>query len=325
MRQVPKVQIYRGELEFISECVIQYPDTETGGDFFGFWSREGDAIVQYILGPGERTSRTGTSFFQDIDYLRECGAILHESFGLEHIGAWHSHHQMGLSEPSSGDVRTMRNALGNENVPRFLISICNIENAGISLGSFLFSRDNSADYIRCNTVVLPGDSPIRHSLRTQASDTKRLRESAQKAQPGSSRNSISFRLPDQQPSEAKNTEPEKPQFSNHSIWARRDGQQYLKTIYDKLKSIEDVADLEIKQLGDGRPAISFNGFGTVCEIRFPQDFPNSVPEVLVKHIGETGWFRSRKRTPQVQMIQKLMSSLRMLSNGDNRKIIIRVE
>jgi hypothetical protein len=155
---------------------------------------------------------------------------------------------------------------------------------------------------------------------------KRLRESTQKAQPGSSHISMTFRPPNLEATDfPKNTQPEKPRFSNDSIWGSRDGQQYLKGIYDTLRSSQDVANLEIKQLGDGRPAISFNSFGTVCEIRFPQDFPNSVPEVLVKNIDETGWFRNRKRSPQVRTIQKLMNSLRMLSNGDNRKIIIRVE
>src|SRR2546430_2275655 len=125
---------------------MRYPDAETGGDFFGLWSKQSDSIVQYVIGPGEQTSRKGASFFPDISYLKECGTILHNSFGLEHIGAWHSHHQMGLTNPSAGDVRTMRNALNSENVKRFLISICNIERGAVSVGSFLFASDNPQAY-----------------------------------------------------------------------------------------------------------------------------------------------------------------------------------
>src|SRR5882724_11160421 len=146
MNSRPHVQIYQGELQFISECVLQYPDLETGGDFFGFWSKDGNPVIQYVIGPGDQTTRTGASFFQDIEYLRTCGEALNRLFGLEHIGAWHSHHQLGLLQPSAGDVRTMTNAL-NQQTSRFLISICNIEDSSsVSVGCFLFNRDSGADF-----------------------------------------------------------------------------------------------------------------------------------------------------------------------------------
>jgi hypothetical protein len=75
MNRLPEAQIYHGELEFISECVMHYPNVETGGDFFGFWSKEGNPRIQYVIGPGDGTSRTGASFYQDIMSAVACGYV----------------------------------------------------------------------------------------------------------------------------------------------------------------------------------------------------------------------------------------------------------
>src|SRR4051812_13795577 len=102
-----KAVIYESELEFIANCVMDYPDIETGGDLFGFWTHSGYPSIQYIIGPGPKSNRTSTAFYQDKDYLIEMGRLLREKFGLQHIGEWHSHHQMNLNHPSSGDKRTI--------------------------------------------------------------------------------------------------------------------------------------------------------------------------------------------------------------------------
>ena len=88
-----KAIIYQSELDLISRFVMDYPDIETGGDLFGFWTKEGNPVVQYVIGPGKNTTRTAHSFYQDIDYLKKCGNFLNSRFGLEHIGGWHSHHK----------------------------------------------------------------------------------------------------------------------------------------------------------------------------------------------------------------------------------------
>jgi hypothetical protein len=64
---ISEARIYHSELEFVSECVMFFPTVETGGDFFGLWSREGAPIVQYVTGPGDETKRTETSFYQDMN------------------------------------------------------------------------------------------------------------------------------------------------------------------------------------------------------------------------------------------------------------------
>ena len=43
----------------------------------------------------------------ELDYLEMVGGILVHEFGLQHIGEWHSHHQLGLAHPSGHDARTI--------------------------------------------------------------------------------------------------------------------------------------------------------------------------------------------------------------------------
>lgn len=46
----PKVIIYKSELDFISRCILDYPNIETGGELLGFWSNQGVPIVLYVIG-----------------------------------------------------------------------------------------------------------------------------------------------------------------------------------------------------------------------------------------------------------------------------------
>ena len=59
-----KVCINEGERYQIEEWVLKYQNIETGGDLFGLWLDNQTAVVQFVLGPGEKSYRTATSFFQ---------------------------------------------------------------------------------------------------------------------------------------------------------------------------------------------------------------------------------------------------------------------
>ncbi|HEX3716483.1 MAG TPA: hypothetical protein VH595_00825 [Verrucomicrobiae bacterium] len=334
MYRFPQAQIYRSELDFLTECALYYQNTETGGDFFGFWSRDGNPVIQYVLGPGERTTRTSTSFFQDIEYLKTSGSLLNRQYGLEHIGAWHSHHTLGLLKPSSGDVQTMRNALRSDNLTRFLISICNIESStSVSIGSFLFTKDCPEDYVACGVSIVSGSSPIRDSLRRSPSGAPFICETNQKILLNnrflSQESSVSFRLRDLETNDPlhRRDKPDKPHFSSASIWSRREGQQLLKRIYDKLRDAHDLAPVEIKQLSDERPAISFSYYGLSCEIVFPLDFPVSLPDVIVSsqrnqpHSTSLRPFRKQRLDDSSETIQKIINSLNLIEDG--RKITLR--
>ena len=121
-----KVSMYEAELNYLKWLVVQKPEIETGGDLFGLWQNEHTAIVQLILGPGRDCSRTTTSFHQDVNYLGDVGEYLTSSQGLCNIGEWHSHHRIGLTEPSGGDQKTVWRNMPEVAGGRFLLFIAHI-------------------------------------------------------------------------------------------------------------------------------------------------------------------------------------------------------
>ena len=148
---------------------------ETGGDLFGFWTHSGFPIVQYVIGPGPHARRTASSFYQDREYLVECGDKLRTSHGLQHIGEWHSHHTLPMDHPSQGDKMTVERALESYSLDRFLLLICNLrgdqpvrsksEISYVQVNGFLFSQSDQLR--RCKWVLLPNQSPLRSSREKQ--------------------------------------------------------------------------------------------------------------------------------------------------------------
>lgn len=156
-----KVLIYESELNFISKSILDYPNIETGGDLFGFWTYSGFPVIQYVIGPGERAKRRVDFFNQDEEYLKSVGKELRDNFGLQHIGEWHSHHKLGLDKPSRHDANTVIKALDTYQLDRFLLVIGTIKDASSTINGFLFTKEKRLDYDSSPWVVLPGESPIR--------------------------------------------------------------------------------------------------------------------------------------------------------------------
>ena len=55
-RPSQKAIIYQSELDFISRCILDYPDIETGGQIFGYWTSTGVPVVMEVIGPEEMRS-----------------------------------------------------------------------------------------------------------------------------------------------------------------------------------------------------------------------------------------------------------------------------
>ena len=145
-----QVVIPNGELAQIQQWVREYPNLETGGDLFGLWSNDNTAVVQLVLGPGKNSRRTLVSYHQDTVYFAKAGSILTENYGLCHIGEWHSHHTLGLAQPSDGDQHTVWSNMPNSGFKRFVVFIANLDKEiksrkskvarsfPVGLGCFLF-------------------------------------------------------------------------------------------------------------------------------------------------------------------------------------------
>lgn len=147
-----KVFMFEEDIERIEKYILAYPHLETGGDLFGLWTTNGDAVIHIALGPGQNCKRTGASFYQDIPYLQRNGNLLTQDYLLCHIGEWHSHHQLRLFQPSQGDSTTVI-----RNYPRgtqgFLLIIGNIEsNGSVRLSPYLYTERSTYSFDKAGTV-----------------------------------------------------------------------------------------------------------------------------------------------------------------------------
>ncbi|XP_020617616.1 uncharacterized protein LOC110055566 [Orbicella faveolata] len=148
-----KVFMFREDYQMMENLVLQYPHLETGGNLFGLWTSNGDAVLHVVLGPGRNCTRTGASFYQDIPYLKRNGELLTQDYMLCHIGEWHSHHQLRLFEPSRGDSSTVI-----RNYPRgtcgFLLIIANILSPReVKLSPYLYTEKSTYGYDEMGKIV----------------------------------------------------------------------------------------------------------------------------------------------------------------------------
>ena len=150
------VFMFKEDYQMMEKLVLEYPNLETGGDLFGLWTSDGDAVLHAVLGPGRNCKRTGASFYQDVPYLKRNGELLTQDYMLCHIGEWHSHHQLRLFRPSHGDSSTVI-----RNYPRgargFLLIIANIVHSSeVKLLPYLYTEKSTHDSVKVgNIVVLP--------------------------------------------------------------------------------------------------------------------------------------------------------------------------
>jgi len=160
---------YQSEIEYIKRCIFEYPDIETGGQLFGYWTSFGSPVVLYVIGPGKNANHQTTFFQQDLDYLMEVGNHLVKNMKLQHIGEWHSHHRLGLAHPSGHDADTIINNQKKHHLPWFLLCIGNCNDREATVNPFIFNEGNSF-YNNAQWQVVAIDSPFRDVIDKQLSD-----------------------------------------------------------------------------------------------------------------------------------------------------------
>jgi len=149
-----KVFMFEEDHRMMTDLVLKYPHLETGGDLFGLWTTEGNAVLHIVLGPGQNCKRTGASFYQDIPYLKQNGELVTEDYMLCHIGEWHSHHQLHLFQPSGGDSSTViRNYPSG--VCGFLLIIANIVSSRqVEFSPYLYTKTSTYNFDQKGKIVL---------------------------------------------------------------------------------------------------------------------------------------------------------------------------
>ena len=149
-----RVYMFKEDQEMMTKLVLRYPNVETGGDLFGLWTSEGDAVLHIVLGPGKDCKRTDVSFNQDVPYLQRNGELLTEKYMLGHIGEWHSHHQLHLFKPSHGDSSTVIRHFPSGAKFGFLLIIANIVAPNeVMLSPYLYTQESWRTYSKTGQIV----------------------------------------------------------------------------------------------------------------------------------------------------------------------------
>lgn len=162
--------IYQSELDYISRCILDYPQIETGGQLFGFYTGKRTPVVCYVLGPGPNANHQVTFFNQDIPYLQENGTILAKEFALQHIGEWHSHHCLRLDHPSRHDSDTMITSIRNLSLGDMLLGIGVCDAEGATVNGFLYSEQSDGP-TEVDWVIKACESPYRRLVEKRLQET----------------------------------------------------------------------------------------------------------------------------------------------------------
>ena len=158
-----EVLVYQSELDYLSRCILDYPNIETGGQLFGFHTAKGTPVVCYVIGPGTHANHQTTFFNQDLNYLETIGDVLTREYGLQHIGEWHSHHQLGLCRPSGYDAQTMHHSIDGLHLEQFLLCIGTTDGKAACINAFHFYENNQSYYpAKWNIKAEP--SPYRKTI-----------------------------------------------------------------------------------------------------------------------------------------------------------------
>lgn len=263
--------IYRGELDYVSRCILDYPDIETGGQLFGYWTASGDPVVVYAIGPGPRANHQVAFFNQDRNYLVQVGGELVERYGLQHIGEWHSHHRLGLAHPSGHDADTMVRSIAHGHLHRFLLCIGNCDERSSTLAAFNFTEDTRYDYVSASWYVREGESPLRATIDRELSHllvhprTTQARHGTLKTAQIATQSAV---------------------YAPHYWLKDHKNNAQLKAIIDNISRQIDVRECLPQLDDDGHVHLLVDRVMQREHIYFPQGFPQLPPTIATVPAGE---------------------------------------
>jgi hypothetical protein len=157
--------IWESELRAIAAEAAAWT-VETGGDLFGRWPDHPTVFLATKAGPNAQ--RDNAHFRLDVDYLRQLSEPLAADWALRYFGDWHSHHRLGLSEPSSGDRRRIRQ-LGKRNAfPGMVEIIVTTEGSRqtptVRIHPWFYDLATEEEPVAMSVAVHAGCSPVRQAL-----------------------------------------------------------------------------------------------------------------------------------------------------------------
>lgn len=261
--------IFKSEFDYISRCILDYKDIETGGQLFGYWTAENIPVVLYAIGPGPKANHQTAFFNQDIEYLKKVGKPLIETFGLQHIGEWHSHHKLGLAQPSSHDAYTMSSTINEKHLRHFLLCIGNCTDYDSTLNAFNFV-ENCDNYVKAYWCIKNMDSPFRKVV-DEALHPFLLHPKSEKASHGHI-NSIEIA--------SKEVEPE----YKESYWfSNKENRKAVKKIIDYIGQLPNPGKCSIQLDDNSFVTMTISCHDHVDQVFFPDGFPQLSPKITRIH------------------------------------------
>lgn len=164
-----QVYIYESEFKLIIAEAQQYPNKETGGSLFGSYTHGGMFVIWLALGPGQKASGSGGEFQQDPSFITQCQQYLMDKYALQYIGGWHSHHRLGLKEPSRGDVDAIQQYTGrHQRYAALEIIVTHDSHNNLDFQTvpraYFFPDAQQGKYVEAKIIFLSGESPVREKL-----------------------------------------------------------------------------------------------------------------------------------------------------------------
>jgi hypothetical protein len=128
----------------------------------------GNPTVFLATKAGPNAQRDNAHFRLDVDYLRQLSEPLASDWALRYFGDWHSHHRLGLSAPSSGDRRRIRQLGNRNNFAGMAEIIVTTEGSAqepiMRIHPWLYDLSGEEEPVAMNVVVHAGCSPVREAL-----------------------------------------------------------------------------------------------------------------------------------------------------------------
>jgi hypothetical protein len=124
------VRIYESELQVICDETLEYPNIETGGNLYGHVSNGGTPVIWLASRPAGNVYRGDVALELDPQVTNRMQNFIWEQFGVQFLGMWHSHHQIGLYQPSEGDRRRTANFAVKWDRKFYVEILCNLPRGG---------------------------------------------------------------------------------------------------------------------------------------------------------------------------------------------------
>ena len=157
---------------FIASIARRFPRVECGGELYALWTSSLIPLIGFATPSGPHAQHKVARFRQDLDYFGTTNSLLSNDFGLHFLGNWHSHHELGLAEPSAGDVEQVRR-LTSQN-PRLwcfcqlILSFAenrHVEGARrIAVRAFFYANPQNGKFARIPIRLLSAESPYMTTL-----------------------------------------------------------------------------------------------------------------------------------------------------------------